>query len=54
LAGVTFTLTGVDGMGNQVVPIEMSSDETGLLWFTDLVPGTYTLTETIPPGYMTS
>ncbi|REJ96016.1 MAG: hypothetical protein DWQ29_01205, partial [Planctomycetota bacterium] len=59
-AGVTFTLTGTDGMGNPVGPIVVETDdlastpdvdETGQLWFNDLKPGTYTVTETVPPGF---
>ena len=45
LLGVTFTLTGIDGMGNDVGPIDMVTDEDGLAWWMDLKPGTYTITE---------
>ena len=57
--GVDFTLTGVDGMGNPVGPIVETSmeddpataeNEGGLVWFTGLKPGTYTITETVPTG----
>jgi len=63
LAGFEFTLTGIDGMGNPVGPIQAISmqddpatleDEAGVVWFTDLKPGTYTVVETIPTGFMIS
>ncbi|MDA1052496.1 MAG: tandem-95 repeat protein [Planctomycetota bacterium] len=63
LNGVTITLTGVDGMGNDVGPIvEQTSGNrsafavvpAGEYWFTGLPPGTYTITETPPAGFTAS
>ncbi len=62
-AGVTFTLTGVDGMGNAVGPLTVVTDddpttpdvdETGQFWFNNLKPGVYTVTETVPDGFESS
>ncbi len=54
LAGVTFTLTGIDGMGNLVdLPPQITNDN-GEFWFSDLKPGTYTVTEVLPVGYESS
>ena len=58
--GVTFTLTGVDNTGAVITPISVISGddpstpevEVGEFWFTDLTPGTYTVTETVPTGFI--
>ena len=58
--GVTFTLTGVDNTGAAITPISVISGddpstpevEVGEFWFTDLSPGTYTVTETVPTGFI--
>ncbi len=50
IAGVTITLTGTDVNGNAVT-LTTTTDANGAYEFTDLVPGTYTVTETQPAGY---
>ncbi|HJN08532.1 MAG TPA: SdrD B-like domain-containing protein, partial [Pirellulaceae bacterium] len=64
--GVTITLTGIDGMGGIVTLTQttmgmdldqsgaIDPDEQGLYWFTGLKPGTYTVTETVPAGWVAS
>ena len=55
VGGVIFTLTGTDGKGDPIAPLEMTSDnQTGEFWFEDLVPGTYSVTETLPTDWGTS
>jgi protocatechuate 3,4-dioxygenase beta subunit len=49
LAGVTITLTGLNGKG-QIVSLSTTSDANGEFWFTELAPGTYHVTETLPAG----
>ena len=51
LAGVAFTLTGVNGQGSQVT-LTTSTTPEGEYWFTNLLPGTYTVTESVPPGFV--
>jgi uncharacterized protein (DUF2141 family) len=46
LGGATLTLTGVDGKGNAITPISKPSDSDGTYSFTNLAPGTYTVTVT--------
>ena len=48
MAGVEFTLTGPVG------PIMQTSNAAGEFWFEDLPPGTYTVTETVPAGYVST
>ncbi len=49
--GVTITLTGTDFLGNAVnLPPQLTSGG-GAYSFLNLLPGTYTLTETQPAGY---
>ncbi len=50
IAGVTVTLTGTDDNGS--VSQTTTTDVNGLYSFTSLLPGTYTLTETQPAGYL--
>jgi hypothetical protein len=54
LEGVEFTLTGTDGMGNAVGPITTTTDDNGEFWFEKLKPGVYTVSETVPVGFMPS
>ncbi len=54
LGGVKFTLTGTTGLGDPVGPLVETSDDDGRFWFTDLVPGAYTVTEELPPGFVVS
>jgi uncharacterized protein (DUF2141 family) len=51
LAGVTVTLTGTDDLGN-AVNTAVATNGTGAYVFNNLRPGTYTLTETQPAGYL--
>lgn len=51
IEGVTVTLTGVDDRGD-AVNLTTQTDEDGDYVFTDLRPGTYTVTETQPAGYL--
>jgi hypothetical protein len=48
--GVEITMTGRDGKDNAVGPITVQTDTNGEYAFTELMPGTYTVTETPPPG----
>ena len=51
LGGVTITLTGTNGAGN-AVDLTTTTASDGSYSFTGLAPGTYTLTETPPAGYV--
>ncbi|MFN5300033.1 MAG: SdrD B-like domain-containing protein [Planctomycetaceae bacterium] len=51
LSGVTVTLEGTDDRG-QSVSLTATTDENGGYLFTNLRPGTYTLSETQPAGYV--
>ena len=48
--GIVVTLTGVDAAGNPVTSRSTTTDANGFYKFTDLIPGTYTVTETQPGG----
>jgi|GEM_PF-850846 len=50
-AGVTVTLSGTNDLG-AITPIVVTTDSTGQYSFGDLRPGTYTITETQPPGLL--
>ena len=50
IEGVEITLTGTDDLGNPVTLVT-TTDVNGDYSFTDLRPGTYTVTETQPVGY---
>ncbi len=52
LAGVEFSLTGITGQGMVVVQTTLPTDANGEFWFTNLFPGTYTVTETVPNGFV--
>jgi sarcosine oxidase gamma subunit len=52
IAGVTVTLTGTNGLGNPVT-LTTTSASNGTYSFVGLAPGTYTVTETPPAGYVT-
>ena len=54
LAGVEFKLTGTTTGGDPVGPIMQSTNAAGEFWFEDLAPGTYTVTETVPAGYVST
>ena len=51
--GVTITLTGEDDEGS-LVDREISTGEDGYFSFNDVKPGTYTVTETVPDGWVAS
>jgi hypothetical protein len=50
IAGVTVTLAGTDFLGN-AVNLPQTTDGDGAYVFLNLLPGSYTLTETQPAGY---
>ncbi|MBO9325948.1 MAG: hypothetical protein J7463_11310, partial [Roseiflexus sp.] len=50
ISGVTITLTGTDDLGN-LVTLTTTTDASGVYTFTNLRPGTYTVSETQPVGY---
>lgn len=50
IGGVTLTLTGVDAFGN-AVSLSTTTAENGSYQFADLVPGTYSVTQTQPEGW---
>ncbi len=50
IAGVTITLTGTDINGNPIT-LTTTTDANGDYLFEDLLPGTYTVTQTQPAGY---
>jgi hypothetical protein len=52
ISGVTITLTGSDFLGNAVNVPPQLTDSDGAYVFLNLLPGTYTLTETQPTGYL--
>ena len=51
IPGATVSLTGFNDL-EQSVTIATSTDDSGHFGFTGLRPGTYTITETRPPGYL--
>src|SRR5262249_20919805 len=51
VANVTVTLTGTNNLG-QAVNLTTTTDNTGVYSFTNLRPGTYTLTEPQPDDYL--
>ncbi|WP_166869904.1 SdrD B-like domain-containing protein [Massilia mucilaginosa] len=51
LAGVTVTLSGIDRNGVAIVPRTTQTGADGSYLFENLVPGSYTVVETQPPGY---
>src|SRR5262249_42926744 len=51
ISGATVTLTGTNDLGNSV-SITTTTDANGLYSFGNLRPGTYTITETQPAGYL--
>jgi hypothetical protein len=51
LANVLVTLTGTNDLG-QIVTLRTTTSANGSYRFTDLQPGTYTLTETPPAGFV--
>lgn len=51
LAGVTITLTGTDDLGTPI-NVNQTTDSLGKFVFTLLRPGTYTITETQPAGFL--
>jgi protocatechuate 3,4-dioxygenase beta subunit len=54
IAGVTVTLTGIKGDGTPIAPITVTTGTTGSYQFTNLAPGTYTVTFTKPANTVTT
>ncbi|MCP3972910.1 MAG: hypothetical protein GY720_00285 [bacterium] len=54
MAGVTFTLAGTTTGGDPVGPVTATTNASGEFSFEDLDPGTYTITETVPFGLVSS
>jgi streptogramin lyase len=52
LGGVAIHLTGTDGKGQAVAPQTVVTDGDGQYHFEGLLPGTYTVTETPPLGWL--
>ena len=51
IAGVTVTLTGTSVVtGEEITPVVVTTNSSGVYTFPDLDPGTYTITETQPSG----
>ena len=53
LAGVTVTLAGTDNLGNPV-SATATTDQDGFYQFTNLAPGTYSITEGQPAGFVSN
>ena len=51
ISGVSLRLNGIDWYGNSVTNLAAASNASGNFSFTNLSPGTYTLSETQPTGY---
>jgi protocatechuate 3,4-dioxygenase beta subunit len=51
ISGVTITLSGTDDLGNSVL-LTTTTTITGFYAFDTLRPGTYTISETQPSGYL--
>lgn len=51
IPGTTVTLTGTDDLGNPVT-LSLATATDGSYHFTNLRPGTYTIRETQPPGFL--
>ncbi len=54
IAGVTVTLTGTKGDGTPITPITVTTGTNGSYQFTNLAPGTYTVTFTKPANTVTT
>ena len=52
LPNVTVTLTGTNNLGQTITPIVTTTDAQGFYEFTNLLAGTYTVTETQPTGFL--
>lgn len=52
IQGVTITLTGTSIVNGTITPRTTTTDESGNYSFADLTPGTYTLAETQPTGFI--
>jgi hypothetical protein len=52
ISGVTIALTGTDDLGRPVSPPPQQTDSDGAYLFLNLRPGSYTITETQPAGYL--
>ncbi len=52
VGGITITLTGTDDRGNAVSTTTTTNVVTGAYGFANLRPGTYTITETQPAGFL--
>ena len=54
MSGVEFTLEGTANTGDAVGPLVTTTGAAGEFWFEDLPAGTYTVTETVPAGYVST
>jgi SdrD B-like domain len=52
IPGTTVTLTGTNDLGATITPIVTTTNSAGAYSFNNLLPGTYTVTETQPAGYL--
>ena len=52
IAGVTVTLTGSNVVSGAITPVTATTDADGNYTFDTLLPGTYTIAETQPTGYL--
>lgn len=52
--GVKITLTGYEGDGDEIEPIELITDNNGMVSFIDLWPGHYHVAEEVPEGRVAS
>lgn len=52
IAGALVTLTGADAFGNAIAPITVSTNDQGFYQFEGLAPGTYTVQQTQPSGWI--
>ncbi|MDY0170130.1 MAG: SdrD B-like domain-containing protein, partial [Thermoguttaceae bacterium] len=52
IANAVVWLSGVDNLGNVIDPVSTTTDVTGAYKFSNLLPGTYTITQDQPPAFV--